>query len=198
MNAYIQRMKDTITNYLGEAQTTEKKIKNGYSVYQKEPAEREEKRLREELKKKRQTAEAQILSIYEEAAKPARDWGKLDGNKITADAKLLEGAGVTPEQFSELLDRYADNYTMLDRLRAYGIARNEETRQKNKDPFLSPYNVSGIPAPDSRVKVWDRAKKEAINFLNIADGTGFNDPFTASLARETADKAFEAFGSDIA
>lgn len=197
MNNYIQRMKNAISDYLGAANATDQKIKHGYEIYQPEAAQNEEKRLREELQKKRRTAEALIDAAYNEGSKAAREWGKLDGKKLTEDARLLEGAGVNPQQFSELVERYADNYTMLNRLRAYGEARNAEAQKESKGHLMAgPYNVHDIPAADSRLKPWEIAHKQAHNFLNIADGTGM-DAFTYAFSRSTADKEFEAFGSDI-
>ena len=72
-----------------------------------------------------------------------------------------------------------------------------KAQKENKGHLMAnPYNVSGIPSADSRLKVWDTAKKKAHNFLNIADGSNM-DAFTWSFARQTADKDFEVFGTDI-
>jgi len=202
MNTYLQRTKDTILDYLGKAQRTAAKIQEGYSIYQKEAMEREEKRLREELAKARKETEAKLDGIYREASSGAREWGKLDGAKLTADAQLLQGQGVTPEQFTELVERYQDNYTMLDALRKFGEARNKATVKEareagNNDIFVpAPYDVRNIPGPDAKMQEWDDMRKRANYFLNVADGTGFNSDFEKGFATSTAQKAFDAWGEE--
>lgn len=202
MNTYIQRTKDAILDYLGKAQKTEAKIAEGRNIYLPDSMEREEKRLRGELMKARRETEAKIESIYREASAGARDWGKLDGSKLTADASLLQGQGVTPEQFTELVERYSDNYTMLDALKKYGEARNKEAVKEareagNTDIILSgPYDLQNIPGPDAKMQEWDDMRKRATYFLNVADGTGFNSDFERGFVQRTADKAFDAWGED--
>lgn len=200
MNTYIQRTKDAILDYLGKAQQTGAKIEEGRKIYQPDSMEREEKRLRGELMKARKETEARIESIYQEASAGARAWGKLDGSKLTADASLLQGQGVTPDQFDELVTRYQDNYTMLDALRKFGEARNQaaakEAREAGEIFPPTPYNVRDIPGPDAKMKEWDDMKRQAVRFLNIADGTGFASDFERTFATSTADKQFEAWGAD--
>ena len=202
MNTYIQRTKAIIENYLDKANKTAAKIAEGRNIYQPEAMEREEARLRGELAKARKEAEAKIKGIYEEAAAPARNWGKLDGAKLTADAELLKGEGVTPEQFNELVERYHDNYTMLDRLRKYGEAQNNAAAQKAHEKgdhsfkLGGPYKVSDIPGPDHKVKEYDNMMKAANHFLNCADGTGFNSDFEKAFAQQAANKDFEAWGAE--
>ena len=45
MNAYIQRTKDLILDYLGKAQQTDAKIEEGHKIYNEEAMKREETRL---------------------------------------------------------------------------------------------------------------------------------------------------------
>lgn len=203
MNSYIQQSKDIILDYLSKAQQTDRKIEEGRKIYLPESMDQEEKRLRAELSKMRSEAERKLDGIFDQASREARSWGNLDGNKLTSDAQLLTGQGVTPEQFDELVTRYQDNYTMLDALRKYGERRNAEEAAKQHaagDHFVmeSAYNVSAIPSADSKLKVWQDMRDRAGYFLNVADGSGFDDEFTHTLARGTADKAFEAWGADDA
>lgn len=201
MNKYISRTKDVILDYLSKAQMTERKIDEGRSIYQPDSMEREEKRLRGELAKSRQAAEAKIESIYQEASSEARKWGELDGKRLTEDAELLRGEGVTPSEFSILVERYQDNYTMLDTLRKYGERKNTEAikearKEGNRNILTGPYDVSDIPGPDHKLKEWDDMKKNATYFLNVADGTGFASEFEKSFARGAADKQFDAWGEE--
>ena len=203
MNNYIQRTKDTILEYLSKAQRTAAKIQEGYSIYQKDAMEREEKRLRDELAKSRREIEAKLDGIYHEASAGAREWGRLDGSKLTADARLLQSQGVTPEQFKELVNRYSDNYTMLDALRKYGEAQNkaavreaEDAQSKYQLSINKPYDVDGIPGADAKMQEWDDMRRRATYFLNVADGTGFNSDFERTFATNAAQKQFDAWGDD--
>lgn len=199
---YIDRTKDAILDYLGKAQQTEKKIAEGRAIYQEEAMQKEESRLRGELAKARQETETKINGIFSEASASAREWGRLDGTKLTADAQLLQGQGVTPEQFAQLVERYQDNYTMLDALRKYGEAKNDEAtkeaRAAGESGFImeAPYNVHDIPGPDAKMREYDQNRRRADYFLNIADGTGFPSDFERNFARGAADKEFEAWGKE--
>ena len=164
--------------------------------------EKEEARLRGELAKARRETEARIDSLIREGSRGAAEWGKIDGAKLTADAQLLRGQGVTPEQFDDLVNRYQDNYTMLDQLRKYGEARNAEATQAAREAgdrgviLKAPYNVRNIPGPDAQMREWEQTRKRAAYFLNVADGTGFNSDFERNFARGAADKEFAAWGAD--
>ena len=200
-NVYIQRTKDLILDYLGKAQETERKISEGRKIYQPDSMEQEEKRLRGELAKARKATEEKLDGIYHEASASARDWGKLDGSKLTADAKLLEGQGVTPEQFTDLVNRYSENYTMLDQLRKYGDAQNKaaerEYREHGGKTFPPvPYDTTSIPSADSKMQEWNDMRKRATYFLNVADGTGFASDFEKTFATAAAQKQFDAWGED--
>lgn len=202
MNSYLQRTKDAILDYLGKAQQTEAKISEGRNIYLPDSMEREEKRLRGELLKARKATEEKLDSIYREASAGARSWGTLDGAKLTADAQLLHGQGVTPEQFDQLVTKYKDNFTMLDQLKKYGEKQNADAIRKsreegNRDILLSgPYNVHDIPGPDSKMQEWDDMRKRATYFLNVADGTGFNSDFEKGFAMNAAQKQFDAWGEE--
>ena len=201
MNSYIERSKSVVTDYLAKANETETKIANGRKIYLPESMEQEEKRLRGELAKARKAAEDQLDSIYHEASADARSWGVLDGSKLTQDAELLKGEGVTPEQFDQLVERYKDNYTMLDTLRKYGERMNDDAGKAAVEagdfrPFAGiKYNVQAIPGPDAKMREWDDMRRRAGHFLDIADGNGM-DQFAWTMARATGDADFEAWGKD--
>lgn len=200
MKTAIQRSKDAILDYLGKAQQTEKKIAEGRQIYLPDSMEKEEKRLRGELAKARQETEAKIDAIIRDRSRGAEDWGKLDGAKLTADVQLLQGQGVTPDQWRDLVERYQDNYTMLDQLRKYGEARNAEASEKGHaegNHLTAPaYDVTRIPGPDAKVQEWEQIRRQAAYFLNVADGTGYRSEFEKTFARNTAGRAFEAWGAD--
>ena len=202
MSNYIPRMKDVILDYLGKAQQTEKKIVDGRQIYQPEAMAKEEKRLREQLATVRKDAEAKIDAIARDWSREAENWGRLDGAKLTADAQLLQGQGVTPEQFDRLVERYQDNYTMLDQLRKYGESSNayaaQQARNKGENSVIlgGPYRLDNFPDPGAKMREVEAAQRMATQFLNVADGTGFSSDFDRNFARNAADKQFEAWGAD--
>lgn len=198
MANYIERSKAVVIDYLAKAKQTQAKIEEGRKIYLPESMEQEEKRLRGELAKARKAAEDQLDGIYREASESARSWATLDGSKLTPDAELLKGEGVTPEQFDQLVERYQDNFTMLDALRKYGERKNDDANQAARDAgdfmaFAGKYNVRAIPAPDAKMKEWDEMRRRADYFLDVADGRGM-DQFAWSMAQSTGDAAFEAWG----
>ena len=200
MKTAIQKSKDAILEYLEKAQQTEAKINKARETMIPEYAQKDEKYYRDKLAEARQETEAKIDAIIRDRSRGAEDWGKLDGTKLTADAQLLQGNGVTPAQFDQLVERYQDNYTMLDQLRKYGEARNAEAAEKahaKDNHFPAPaYNVTNIPGPDAKVQEWNYMRQQAAYFLNVADGTGFPSEFERQFARNAADKQFEAWGTD--
>ena len=115
--------------------------------------------------------------------------------------KLLEGQGVTPAQFKELVERYQDNFTMLDQLKKYGERMNEievkaaREAGKRDEMFVGHYDVHNIP--DASVKMGEAAhmRRMAGHFLDVADGRGM-DSLTWDFARSTADSLFETWGTD--
>lgn len=199
MDEYLQKTKDVILGYLAEAKKTEAKISQGRTIYQADAMEREEQRLRGALAKTRAEAEAKIDAILSPAMNAAREWGKLDGAKLTADAELLN-QGISPEQFSELVERYQDNYTMLDTLRMYGNHMNkveimEARKAGNNAPLTGSYDVHGIPDAGAKLREVNDMRARADYFLNVADGNGM-DTFSLNMARGVADREFEAWGAD--
>ena len=200
MKTAIQRSKDAILDYLSKAQKAEAKIKEAHETMLPEYAQQEETYHRGKLAEARRETEAKIDAVIRERGRGAEDWGKLDGAKLTADVQLLQGQGVTPDQWRDLVERYQDNYTMLDQLRKYGEARNAEASEKGHaegNHLATPaYDVTRIPGPDAKVQEWEQMRRQAAYFLNVADGTGYRSEFEKSFARNTADRAFEAWGAD--
>lgn len=197
MNTYIQRTKDLILDYLGKAQQTEAKITEGRAIYNEEAMKREEARLRENLASMRKATEAEIERYHAAAVADAKSWGKLDGTQLTDDVKLLQG-DVSVEQFKSLVERYKDNYTMLEQLRGYGERKNREAEKQARENgergiFVGDYPMDGFSGVNQRIEEADAIRDKAEYFLNVADGTGM-DAFALSFARGTADRELEAWG----
>lgn len=185
MNQYVAKMKTAISNYHGKAKAAEAEIERAYSLYQREPAEREEQRIRDRLAKDRKTAEAEIDAACCDALDAVRAWGTLDGARMTDDVKLLD-VGVTPQQFDALVDKYQDNYTMLNALHRYADNANREaTRDAHGFPTTY-YNTGKIPTPEAKSAAWEKVYNGALSMLSSLDRDG--DAFTRSLAETGIDK----------
>lgn len=201
MDQYIAKMKPEILEYLKAAKATAAKIEEGRKLYQPDAMEREEKRLRDELADMRATTEKKLDAIRDQAYEAAKEWGRLDGSKLTPDIELLKGDGVSPQQFNELVHKYHDNATMLDRLKRYGERMNAEAVRKARadgDADImtgTEYNVYNIETGETRQAAADSMRKRAGYFLDVADGANM-DNFALSFARSTADALFESWGTD--
>lgn len=177
MNPYVQRMKTAIVGYSGKAKAAEAEIERAYSLYQREPAEREEQRIRDKLAKERRAAEAEIDAACNAALESVKTWGTLDGKKMTDDVKLLD-VGVTPQQFAALVDKYQDNYTMLNALQRYADKANADAPRDAHGWPKTHYETGRIPTPESKTAEWEKVYKGAYSAL---ESMSSNDKMTRVL-----------------
>lgn len=178
MNQHLQRMKTALAGYHEKATAAAAEIERAYSLYQREPAEREEQRIRDKLAKERAAAAAEIDAACNDALAGIKAWGTLDGARMTDDVKLLE-VGVTPKQFADLVDKYQDNYTMLNALHRYADNAN---RTAAKDAHGIPetyYDTARIPTPEAKTARWEKVYNGARSMLTDLER---GDTFTRSLA----------------
>lgn len=177
MNPYVQRMKTAIAGYGSKAKAAEAEIARAYSLYQEEPARNEEQRIRERLAKERRAAETEIDAACNAALASVKEWGTLDGSRITDDAKLLD-VGVTPQQFDALVDKYQDNYTMLNALHRYADKANADA-QRDAHGWPKTYFETGrIPTPESKTAEWEKVYNGAYSALAAMSS---NDKMTRAL-----------------
>lgn len=183
MNQHLQRMKTALAGYHEKATAAAAEIERAYSLYQREPAEREEQRIRDKLAKERAAAEAEIDAACNDALAGVKAWGTLDGKKLTDDVKLLD-VGVTPEQFNGLVEKYQDNYTMLNALQRYADNANANApRDAHGWPQVR-YDTHRIPTPETKTAAWEKIYNGALSTLsNLERG----DAFTRSLAGTAID-----------
>lgn len=178
MNPYVQRMKTAITNYCNKANAAETEIERAYSLYQQEPARNEEKRIRDKLASERAAAEAEIDAACNAALENVKAWGTLDGKKMTDDVKLLD-VGVTPKQFAALVDKYQDNYTMLNALHRYADNANRTSARDSRGIPENYYDTARIPTPEAKTAQWEKVYNGARSMLSSLER---GDAFTRTLA----------------
>jgi len=184
MNQYVAKMKTALAGYHEKAKAAAAEIERAYSLYQREPAEREEQRIRDKLAKERQTAEAEIDAACNAALADVKAWGTLDGARMTDDVKLLE-VGVTPQQFASLVDKYQDNYTMLNALHRYADNANRTAARDAHGFPTTFYDTARIPTPEAKTAQWEKVYNGARSMLSSLER---GDAFTRSLAETGIDR----------
>lgn len=128
-------------------------------TYKDEEAKRLKKGVLERLQEKKNAAAAVFAAEIEAGKKKAEEWARLDGDKITADAKLLD-FDMEPGEFEELANRYKDNGTMSRLLYKYGETKNAQSLKENgtKGKY---YPVELIPTRERKAAEYGRDAKVA-------------------------------------
>lgn len=199
MSRYAEDMKRALVTYRDTKQKAAQRLQEIKDLYGDEAAQREQERQGKQLKSARATAEAAIREAYSEGHYLAEQWAKPDGSRLTDDMKLFDAGLVTPEVFEQLKSRYRDNATMLSALKAQGEKLNaaaaQEDRVKGGMGFAVPYNVRDIATGADKVKGWDTLKKQAMDALDMVDGTGaYSDSWTQALGKHLCAETIDHFG----
>lgn len=165
---------------------------------------RERERLEAGLKSARQQAEAVIRDSHREAVENTMKWGQLDGSQLTDDVKLLEAGLVDPAEFDRLKGKYHNNATMLKALKKYGDQENgkimEQAKANGETVFTGgTYNVRDISTADDRIVNWNRFQKQAVDRLDMIDGSGaYRDSWNQAFAKAfDAESGIDSFGEGI-
>ena len=199
MSKYIDDMKSALVTYKTAKQNAEKRLQEIRELYGDEAGQHESERQAKQLTAERERAEAAIREAYSEGVYLAEQWGKLDGARLTDDVKLLDAGLVDVDAFETLKERHRDNATMLLALKKYGERMNAaatQERAKTGDlPLAAPYNVRDITTGADKVENWNRAKKQALDVLDMIDGKGaYSDPWNKAVGAAFSDEALAHFG----
>jgi hypothetical protein len=203
MSKYADDMKQAILRYKSAQKAAESRIKVTTEDYGQEAGQRELERQEKMLKAEREKASAAIREAYSEGLYLAEQWGKPDGSRLTDDLKLFDAGIVTPEVFDQLKTRYKDNATMLSALKAQGEKLNAAAAQAAKDrgemALASPYDTSDIVTSGDKVENWKKLKAQALDALDMIDGTGnYSDPWAQALGNALGDEVIDHFGEGMA
>ena len=203
MSKYADDMKQAIMTYKNRYKNAEANIKLVAENYGEEAGQRELERQEKTLKAEREKAAAAIREAYSEGVYLAERWGQPDGSRLTDDLKLFDAGIVTPDVFNQLKARYKDNATMLAALKARGDKLNAAAAQAAKDrgemALASPYDTSDIVTLDDKLKNWDKLKAQAMDALDMIDGTGnYADSWARSLGNVLGDEVINHFGEEMA
>lgn len=205
MNKYLEAMRKQITGYKALRDTAEARIQQITEEYGKEAGEKERERQETRLKSARNAAQAAIKEAYSEGVHTAKEWGQLDGSRLTDDVRLLSSDLVSPSDFDELVQKHSGNAMMLMALKQYGEKRNaaaaEEATKKGGNPLDAfghePYNVRGIVTLADKLKGWETAQNQANDALDMVDGTGrYADRWMKTFNKAFGGASLEHFGEE--
>lgn len=198
MNTRIERIKGALYTYKQQRDIAEDRVQTIISDYGTEAGERERERQEKKLASYRADAERVINEECSFGIGEAERWGKLDGSKLTDDAKLLEADLADTETFERLKAKYADNATMLQALKRYGERKNEEDRREKAAAgtfsMTEKYRVIDIPTVKDKVHNWEIVKQRANSMLNVMDKAGKVQDWTMDFAAAALPKQLESFG----
>ena len=204
MGKYISDIKTALAAYQDMKNKSEQHLTEIRELYGEEAYNRESDRQKVKLQEARTRTETAILDAHKRGRAETEAWGKLDGSRLTDDTKLLDAGLVDVEEFEKLKERYQDNATMLLALKKYGEKRNAEKRQEYAEqdqrtpymiPIPEPYNVRDIATLPDRLHNWDMAKAQAMEVLDMIDGTGnYSDDWNQVLGKSMSAELVETFG----
>ena len=187
--AHIENMKKAVSGYYSAVGEASDRISKNNSMYREDIAEAENKKVLSGLRDKRSAAEDAIIKAQDAGMMEAASWGRLDGAKITDDAKLLQ-MELSPEQFNELKERYKGNGTMSAMLVQYAHQHNA-AKQADDPSAIMRFNVLDIPTTESKQKAYSAFANGALHLLDRMDS---NDGFLSGTNSEMLKAAVETFG----
>lgn len=173
MESYVKRMQEAIINYRDLSEQAAAKIADNNRIYRPEEAEKANKAVMSKLLAYADAARDTIEKARAEGVRNVNAWSTMDGEKITADAKLLEMDAVNPSQFRGLVEKYQSNGTMIQLLRGYA-----ERRNKGRGGFEAAWNfdgrggaaehfdTSGLPSAEEKLKKVDGYAAQAVSAID--------------------------------
>lgn len=208
MNQHAVNMKNALNDYKKATDTAKRQIEFITTTYGKEAGEAEREIQAKKLEKARAAAVDTINKAAGAGYKEAEAWGRLDGSKLTEDAKLLDAGLVDKAEFDRLKAKYSGNYTMLHALRKYGEKQNkaasDEIRSSGGDGLAAalaePFDLRDIPTAEDKPKRWEKAQAQALDLLDAMDGSGkYSNPhdWGAAFILAAMPETMEHFGENL-
>ena len=161
----ITRMKKALQQYQQAAKKAADEIARNNEIYQHDAALEANKAVAAKRAEVKDAARAEIEAAAAAGKTKAESWARLDGSKITDDAKLLQ-FGMTPAQFSELTARNKNNGTMITLLAQYGKEQNKKTGASLYNHPEKHYPVETLPSLEKKIDAYEKYRGYALQLLN--------------------------------
>lgn len=195
MNQHAENMKKALIGYKDLRDKANAQIKFITDTYGKEAGEAETRIQNKKLESARAAAVDTITKAGGAGYKEAEAWGRMDGNKLTDDVRLLDNDLVDTAEFDRLKDKYKDNATMLAMLKRYGDRQNNSSVEK-----AGSFETRDILTGEEKMKKWERYQAHALDLLDAIDGTGkYSNPddWAAAFNVAAMPETLEHFGEDL-
>lgn len=158
-------MKKALQQYQPAAKKAADEIARNNEIYQHDAALEANKAVAAKRAEVKDAARAEIEAAAAAGKAKAETWARLDGSKITDDAKLLQ-FGMTPAQFSELAERNRSNGTMITLLAQYGREQNEKTGASLYNHPEKHFPVEALPSLEKKIDAYEKFRGYALQLLN--------------------------------
>ena len=187
MNRYIEEMRRALVEFYNTQKRINAERADAMKKYNQEFQGDVLSRLMEESGTAYDKARYRIESAKADALASIEAWEKLDGSKLTDDAKLLK-YDLPPSQFYELAKKYKNNGTMCLVLAQYAEKKN---REKESPDYFGWIDTSLIPTRKSLEEAYQYFYNNAITRLgSLYDGN--QTPYITFEMMENGTKNFGA------
>lgn len=160
----ITRMKNALKTFLDASADAAKEIKRNNEIYQHDAALEANRIVATRRNTAKDAARAEIEAAAAAGKAKAEAWGRMDGAKITEDAKLLQFS-MTPEQFKELVERHRGNGTMIHLLAQYGAEQNEKNDASLYQHTEKYFPVAELPTLEKKLEAYEKFRGYALQLL---------------------------------
>lgn len=182
----MSKVKDALKAYKTAAYDAAAEIDKIRRIYREEEAERLVSEVKNRLQAKKAEADAVFSAEIDAGDKRAAEWAKLDGEKITTDAKLLD-FDLEPSEYEELVDRYKDNGTMSRLLFKYGEKKNAAEQGKPNGKY---YAIHAVPTRETKAYEYAAEARQA---QGIADSLTIERGYMQGVGSPMVEESYENF-----
>lgn len=160
----ITRMKNALQQFQQAAKKAADEIARNNEIYQRDTALEANRIVAARRNTAKDAARAEIEAAAAAGKAKAEAWGRMDGAKITEDAKLLQFS-MTPEQFKELVERHRGNGTMIHLLAQYGAEQNEKNGASLFQHTEAYFDVANLPTLEGKISAYSKFASYALQLL---------------------------------
>ena len=160
----ITKMRNALKTFLDASADAAKEIKRNGETYQHDAMLEANRIVAARRNAAKDAARAEIEAAAAAGKAKAEAWGRMDGAKITEDAKLLQFS-MTPEQFKELVERHRGNGTMIHLLAQYGTEQNAKNGAGLYQHVEKYFPVAELPTLEGKISAYSKFASYAMQLL---------------------------------